>query len=116
MKKVILRIISLIVCGAILLLCFAGCAKAPQKAEDFRVTAYVRGEFIQSEEALHPEDFDIITDVILFECASFDNKGEIVYDTTQMHVMYQTCQILSLMYMTLCGTIGIKIIKYFKNF
>ena len=41
-------------------------------------------------------------------------KGEIVYDTTQMHVMYQTCQILSLMYMTLCGTIGIKIIKYFK--
>ena len=78
MKKVILKIISLIVCGAILLLCFAGCTEAPQKREAFRVTAYVRGEFIQSDETLHPEDFDIITDVILFECASFNNKGEIV--------------------------------------
>ncbi len=86
MKKIILKIISLIVCGAILLLCFSGCTQAPQKDEDFRVTAYVRGAFIQSDEALHPEDFDIITDVILFECASFDNKGEIVYDKDMLEV------------------------------
>lgn len=86
MKKVILKILSLIVCGTFLLLCFAGCTEAPQKAKDFRVTAYVRGAFIQSDEALHPEDFDIITDVILFECASFNNKGEIVYDKDMLEV------------------------------
>ena len=84
MKKTFSKTVSLIVCGAILLLCFAGCTEAPQKREAFRVTAYVRGEFIQSDETLHPEDFDIITDVILFECASFDNKGEIIYDKDKL--------------------------------
>ena len=84
MKKTFSKTVSLIVCGAILLLCFAGCTEAPQKREAFRVTAYVRSEFIQSDETLHPEDFDIITDVILFECASFDNKGEIIYDKDKL--------------------------------
>lgn len=46
--------------------------------ENFRVTTYIRGEYIQSENALHPEDFDIVTDVILFECASFNSKGEVI--------------------------------------
>ena len=49
-----------------------------EKAENFKVTTYVRGEYIQSENNLYPEDFDIITDVILFECASFNSEGEVI--------------------------------------
>ncbi len=49
-----------------------------EKVDDFRVTTYIRGEYVQSEDSLYPEDFDIVTDVILFECASFNNKGEVI--------------------------------------
>lgn len=86
MKTISLKIISLFVCSAIVVLCFAGCTEAPRRDEGFRVTAYVRGDFIQSAESLHQEDFDIITDVILFGCASFNNKGEIVYDKDMLEV------------------------------
>ncbi len=48
------------------------------KAENFRVTTYIRGEYVQSESSLYPEDFDVVTDVILFECASFNCAGEVV--------------------------------------
>ena len=48
------------------------------KVNDFKVTTYVRGEYIQNGNALYPEDFDIVTDVILFECASFNSKGEVI--------------------------------------
>ncbi len=66
-----------------LILVFAnlfGIAESPvaRKVDNFRVTSYVRGEYIQSPDSLYPEDFDIITDVILFECASFNSKGEII--------------------------------------
>lgn len=47
------------------------------KAESFRVTTYIRGDYVQSPDILYPEDFDIITDVILFECASFDSEGNV---------------------------------------
>lgn len=49
-----------------------------KKVDKFRVTSYVRGEYIQSPDSIYPEDFDIITDVILFECASFNSKGEVI--------------------------------------
>ena len=49
-----------------------------EKVDDFRVTTYIRGEYVQSESSLYPEDFDIVTDVILFECASFNSKGEVI--------------------------------------
>ncbi len=49
-----------------------------KKVEDFRVTAYIRGGYVQSPDSLYTEDFDIITDVILFECASFDSEGNII--------------------------------------
>ena len=49
-----------------------------EKADDFRVTTYIRGEYVQSESSLYPEDFDIVTDVILFECASFNSNGEVI--------------------------------------
>ena len=48
-----------------------------EKAENFRVTTYIRGDYVQSAESLYHEDFDIITDVILFECASFDSEGNV---------------------------------------
>lgn len=51
-----------------------------KKVDDFKVTTYVRGEYIQSPENLYAEDFDIVTDAILFECASFTSEGEVVYD------------------------------------
>lgn len=54
------------------------------KVDDFRVTAYIRGDYVQTDESLHPEDFDIITDVILFECASFNSNGEVVYDENKL--------------------------------
>ena len=49
-----------------------------EKVDDFKVTTYIRGEYVQSESSLYPEDFDIVTDVILFECASFNSEGEVI--------------------------------------
>lgn len=54
------------------------------KVDNFRVTTYIRGDYVQSEDSLYAEDFDIITDVILFECASFNNKGEVIYDEDKL--------------------------------
>lgn len=48
-----------------------------EKVESFRVTTYIRGDYVQNSDSLYPEDFDIITDVILFECASFDSEGNV---------------------------------------
>ena len=47
------------------------------KVDNFRVTTYIRGDYAQSPDSIHAEDFDIITDVIIFECATFDNKGNV---------------------------------------
>lgn len=45
--------------------------------ENFRVTSYIIASRITDESRLNFEDFDIITDVILFGCATFDEKGEV---------------------------------------
>ncbi len=55
-----------------------------KKVDDFKVTTYIRGDYVQSPESLYPEDFDIVTDVILFECASFNAEGEVVYDEVKL--------------------------------
>lgn len=47
------------------------------KSQNFRVTTYLIADRVTSEESLHSEDFDIITDVILFGCATFDQKGNV---------------------------------------
>ncbi len=59
---------------------FLGITPVPftEKVDDFKVTTYVRGEYVQSENSIYSEDFDIITDVILFECASFNSEGEVI--------------------------------------
>lgn len=49
-----------------------------RSVEDFKVTAYIRGDYVQSADSIHSEDFDIITDVILFECANFDSQGQVI--------------------------------------
>ncbi len=49
-----------------------------KKVNDFKVTTYIRGEYVQSSDSLYPEDFDIVTDVILFECASFNAEGDVI--------------------------------------
>jgi GH18 family chitinase len=48
-----------------------------QKAEAFRVTTYVVADYVQDINTLHSEDFDIITDIILFGAATFDNEGKV---------------------------------------
>lgn len=55
-----------------------------KKVEDFKVTAYIRGDYVQSEDSIHSEDFDIVTDVILFECASFNSSGNVIYDEEKL--------------------------------
>lgn len=51
---------------------------ADNKVDSFRVTSYLRAEYVQSRDSLYSEDFDIITDVILFECARFDSEGNVI--------------------------------------
>lgn len=51
--------------------------KPNEKDGNFRVTSYVVADSIQSVERIYGEDFDIITDVILFGGASFNAKGKI---------------------------------------
>ena len=48
-----------------------------QKAENFRVSTYVVADYVQDINSLHSEDFDIITDVIVFGTATFDNEGNV---------------------------------------
>lgn len=51
-----------------------------EKVENFRVSTYIRAPFVQSEDKIYAEDFDIVTDVILFECASFNSDGEVIIE------------------------------------
>lgn len=56
-----------------------------EKAESFKVTTYIRGDAIMYWGGeVYSEDFDIVTDVIIFECATFNNKGEVEYDEAKM--------------------------------
>jgi len=80
MATFISQIVSFFTSLALIISNFLGITSLPfiEKAENFKVTTYVRGEYIQSENSLYSEDFDIITDVILFECASFNSEGEVI--------------------------------------
>ncbi|MBR3781618.1 MAG: glycoside hydrolase family 18 protein [Clostridia bacterium] len=76
------QIISFFTSIALVVANFLGISSLPfiEKVDDFKVTTYIRGEYVQSEGSLYPEDFDIVTDVILFECASFNSKGEVIFN------------------------------------
>lgn len=84
MNILIERIIAFFTAIATIVASFLGFDISFKKAEDFRVAAYIRGDYVQTEDSLHTEDFEIITDVILFECASFNSEGEIVYDKLKL--------------------------------
>lgn len=58
------------------------------KVDDFKVTTYIRGDAIMYWGGeVYEEDFDIVTDVIIFECASFNSKGEVEYDEEKMETV-----------------------------
>lgn len=80
MKKTLALLLSLLT----VTLCFSACGKAepPKKAdpEGFRVVSYAVADSIQDEANVHPEDFDIITDVILIGCVTFSEDGSVVVD------------------------------------
>ena len=69
---------------------FLGIDSTPacKKVDDFKVTTYIRGDAIMYWGGeLYEEDFDIVTDVILFECSTFNNKGEIEYDEVKLETV-----------------------------
>lgn len=61
-----------------------GIPVSEENRDDFRVTTYIRADYVQSPDSLYSEDFDIITHVILFECADFDNQGNVVLATQKL--------------------------------
>lgn len=59
-----------------------------EKVSNFRVTTYVRGDAVMYWGGeIHKEDFDIVTDVIIFECATFNSKGEVEYDAVKLETV-----------------------------
>ena len=55
------------------------------RVDSFRVTTYIRGDALMYWGGeVYEEDFDIVTDAIIFECATFNNKGEVEYDEEKM--------------------------------
>jgi GH18 family chitinase len=59
-----------------------------QKVDNFKVTTYIRGDAVMYWGGeLYEEDFDIVTDAIIFECATFNNKGEVEYDEEKMEAV-----------------------------
>ncbi len=64
---------------------FSGCSKeVEERTEDFKVVAYIRGDYVQEKGSIYSEDFNIITNVILFECASFNEKGEVILEKEKL--------------------------------
>ena len=58
--------------------------KVVKKVDDFKVTTYIRGDYVQNPDSIYSEDFDIVTHVILFECASFDSNGIVIVEEKKM--------------------------------
>lgn len=54
---------------------------------DFRVTAYAVASSINEENVI-PERFDVVTDVILFGCVTFDETGRLNVDTGLLENSY----------------------------
>ncbi len=60
---------------------YLGIEKKPENTDEaFKVKSYVICDRVLDKANIHSEDFDIITDVILFGVATFDNKGNVTVD------------------------------------
>ena len=83
------RFFAVFIALVIVVISFVGCSNDAideeiKPVEDFKVVAYIRGDYVQEENSLYAEDFDIITDVILFECASFNSEGKVNLDKEKL--------------------------------
>lgn len=80
------RVIAILTVTITIATCFFGCSTDHKngKVSNFKVTTYIRGDYIQSADSLYTEDFDSVTDIVLFECASFDNSGKVVYEKEKL--------------------------------
>ncbi len=82
------KILPLFLALSLILTSFVGCSNEKKQSvvpvDDFKVVAYIRGDYVQSEDSINNEDFDIITHVILFECASFDSEGNVVFEKEKL--------------------------------
>lgn len=74
--------------------------------ESFRVKSYVVCDRIQDPSSLCSEDFDIITDVILFGVATFDAKGKVTLDRVTLETALNNLKTV----------IGERDVKYTLNF
>lgn len=85
------RIIAIVSCALIAFSFFSGCSKnetesttpaveASVKAENFRITSYVVADGLREKGKLDTSHFSQITDIILFGCAKFDEKGKVTLD------------------------------------
>lgn len=89
MLMFIQRIIAFFTAFVTIISSFLGIGNlSDRKVDDFKVTTYIRGDAIMYWGGeLYDEDFDIITDAIIFECASFNSKGEVEYDEKKMETV-----------------------------
>lgn len=72
------RVIAFFTAVLSIVMSFLGVGNIEKGKEDsFRVTSYVRVDYVQDAGAFHGEDFDIITDVIIFDAANFDCYGNV---------------------------------------
>ena len=95
MKK-LRKWLALCLCAAAVIAAFAGCSKTaestPVDINDFRVTSYITADSIADPAALCEADFDIVTDVILFSCATFDETGALQVQTQMMETALENLQ------------------------
>ncbi len=83
------RLFMIFLSVVLVVISFAGCTKETENqvvkpVDDFKVVAYIRGDYVQEDDSLYAEDFDIITHVILFECASFDSEGKVILEKEKL--------------------------------
>ncbi len=83
------KFLAVLIALVLILISFMGCTKNGGKeeikpVENFRVVAYVRGDYVQEKDSINAEDFDIITHIILFECASFDSEGKVIVEKEKL--------------------------------
>lgn len=83
------KVLSVILAVVLIALSFGACGKKEEAKQSdmgkFRVTSYVIADQVQDKESIHTEDFNIITDVILFGCVTFDENGEVTVNTEIMN-------------------------------